>query len=314
MYLNGYLIKKIIKSYFINSLIIGTLIMNHIIINTHIKNIEMLLNVLEIFIILSIQIIYRKHLYHTMVIISHLKLISLLLNLLNISKYIYCDINNETIQSIINDIEKQWLNYLSKFNYTNLYCIPILDLSISDNDDFIDNSIAISCFLSHFNLFGKKILVASEIPFIIDLSQSKTLFHSVQQIYFLINKGITTKSFNIDKSISLINSAFINTKPTIENINIVIFINTEANILKDNPFQPSKYKSTQPSIIYWNLSNKFINKEFLETIYYDYKFINSNVIHHFTSKLINLKFKDSKIDDYFHFLFHKRYQYLSYFD
>lgn len=231
-----------------------------------------------------------------------------------IKKYIYCDINNETIQSIINDIEKQWLNYLSKFNYTNLYCIPILDLSISDNDDFIDNSIAISCFLSHFNLFGKKILVASEIPFIIDLSQSKTLFHSVQQIYFLINKGITTKSFNIDKSISLINSAFINTKPTIENINIVIFINTEANILKDNPFQPSKYKSTQPSIIYWNLSNKFINKEFLETIYYDYKFINSNVIHHFTSKLINLKFKDSKIDDYFHFLFHKRYQYLSYFD
>ena len=171
-----------------------------------------------------------------------------------IKKYIYCDINNETIFSIINDIEKQWLNYLSKFNYTNLYCIPILDLSISDNDDFIDNSIAISCFLSHFNLFGKKILVASEIPFIIDLSQSKTLFHSVQQIYFLINKGITTKSFNIDKSISLINSAFINTKPTIENINIVIFINTEANILKDNPFQPSKYINLHNHLLYIGIS------------------------------------------------------------
>ena len=180
-----------------------------------------------------------------------------------IKKYINNDINNEIMQPIINDIEKQWLTYLSKFKYTGLYCIPVLDLSISDNNDFIDNSIAISCFLSHFNSFGKKILVASEIPFIIDISQSKTLFHSVLQIYSIINNGISVKSFNIDKSINLINDAFIHTKPTCDDINIIIFLNTKNNILTYNPFESSIYKPKQPSILYWNLSNQFIDKEFL---------------------------------------------------
>lgn len=232
-----------------------------------------------------------------------------------IKKYINSntDINDPIVQPIIDDIENQWIHYLSKYNYTGLYCIPVLDLSISDNNDFIDNSIAISCFLSHFNLFGKKILVASEIPFIIDISQSKTLFHSVFQIYSIINNGISVKSFNINKSINIINDAFIHTKPTCDDINIIIFLNTKNNILTSNPFESSIYKPKQPAILYWNLSNQFIDKEFLETIPYSYKFINSNIIHHFTYKLFNIIFKDTNIHDYFHFLFHKRYQYLSYF-
>ena len=207
----------------------------------------------------------------------------------------------------------QWNKYLSKYNYTGLYCIPVLDLSLSHNNDFIDNSIAISCFLSHFNLFGKKILISSEIPFIIDLSKSKTLFHSVLQIYSIIKNGIYTKSFNINKSINLINNAFIHTKPTCEDINIVIFVNSKNNILTTNPFDNSIYKPKQPSILYWNLSNQFIDKEFLETIDYSYKLINSNIIHHFTYKLFNITFKNSNVQDDFHFLFHKRYQFLSYF-
>lgn len=248
---------------------------------------------------------------------SPVKLIKRIKKYININKYCDIDItqpeNIELLQPTIDDIEMQWNQYLSKYNYTGLYSIPVLDLSISDNNDFIDESIAISCFLSHFNLFGKKILIASEIPFIIDLSQSKTLFHSVFKIYSIINNGISSKSFNINKSINLINNAFIHTKPTTEDINIVIFVNNKNNILTSNPFDSSIYKPKQPSILYWNLSNQFIDKEFLETIDYDYKFINSNIIHHFTYKFFNFTFKNTNIQEYFSFLFHKRYQHLSYF-
>ena len=202
-------------------------------------------------------------------------------------------------------IENQWSSYLTKFQFQDLYCIPLLDFSPS-NDTFLYNSIIISCFLSHYNSFGQKILVSSQTPFIIDLSNHNTLFSKVKYIFSFINKGISSISFNIDKAIDTIYNAFNITNPNASNINIVIFIDNNKHIIENNPFDKPIH------IMYWNISQNYFHFNTLENISYEYKFINS--ISHFTYSFFNKNFTSSTCNHYFSFLFHKRYQFLSYFN
>tara|TARA_B100000524_G_C23651229_1_gene370211 strand:- start:1359 stop:2921 length:1563 start_codon:yes stop_codon:yes gene_type:complete len=207
-------------------------------------------------------------------------------------------------------IDFKWHQFISQFDF-KIKCIPIVDLSFYSNQDFynFDNSIAISCFLSHFNTLGRKILVASDKPIWIDLNQFPLL--SDQIIYILnITNSINSFTFNLNNTLQFIDNSFVCTNTTnddIKDLHIILFITNPTNF----PSNLSFSKSFQPSILLWNLSNYCFDFKFINSIQYDFKFINSTSINYFFKHFLDVSFKHSNFSNYFGFLNHHRYHLLS---
>ena len=211
-------------------------------------------------------------------------------------------INNNDNLSII-DIDFQWNNFIQTYKF-NISAIPIIDLSYSPS--FCHSSIALACFISHFNSFGKIIYIASDNPTLIDLNDCSSLSSMINSILPYIN-SINHYKYNIHKTLSIINDSLLISKPT-SDVNIIIFIRNKKNMFYNVPFD----MTNPPNIILWNMSGDIIDN--IDDILYDFKFINSNNINPSFFNHINSLFNNSSLDKYFSFLFSNRYNYLSHFD
>lgn len=207
--------------------------------------------------------------------------------------------------SLIKSIDTDWNALIQSYSFS-FPSIPIIDSSFSHKIDY--SSIAISCFLSFFNTFGKYILIASDNPTLIDLNLCDSLSQMIPIILTKIN-SFHNFTYNIDKTLSFINDSILTTNPNnISEFNIIIFINDYKHIPYDLPFPNHK----SPNIVLWNLSGDIFDHCVLDNINYDFKFLNSNNISHFFLEHINSSFNESNFDEYFNFLFNFRYNLLSY--
>lgn len=213
-----------------------------------------------------------------------------------------CAIRNNDHHSII-DINCQWNNFIQTYKF-NISAIPIIDLSYSPS--FCHHSIALACFISHFNSFGKIIYIASDNPTLIDLNDCLTLSSMINSILPYIN-SINHYNYNIQKTLTIINDSLLISKPN-SDVNIIIFIRNKKNMFYNVPFN----NINPPNIILWNISGDIIDN--LQDISYDFKFINSNNINPTFFNHINTLYNNSSLDKYFSFLFSNRYNYLSQFD
>ncbi len=208
--------------------------------------------------------------------------------------------------SLIISIDADWTSLIKSHSFS-FPSIPIIDSSFSHKIDY--SSIAISCFLSFFNTFGKYILIASDNPTLIDLNLCSSLSQMIPIILTKI-QSFHNFTYNIDKTLSFINDSILTTNPNnISDFYIIIFINNYKHLPYDLPFP--KHKS--PNIVLWNLSGDIFEHDVLDNINYDFKFLNSNNISHFFQKHMSSSFYQSNFDEYFNFLFNFRYKFLSYF-
>ena len=218
-----------------------------------------------------------------------------------VSKMFYAIKNNDN--NLIDFINFKW-NFFLVNNIKISRSIPIIDMTLYFHDiNQWFSMIGIACYLSFINYFGKKIIISSNKPQWVDLSNCNYLSDMIIVISEYINFSNSIYSYNLKSSLNLINESFICSKISsfdVANIDIIVLFASKNNIIDNYSFS----NNYSPSIILWNIGNSFYDIDFIYSIKMQYKLINGNNINQYFHNLFN-KSCNSDIFVFFDQLFFK---------
>ena len=153
-------------------------------------------------------------------------------------------------------------------------CIPMLDMSFHNynNIESFYSGIALACLIAERTSLGKRIMVIDNQPTWINLDDCNDLFSMIFMIYKTTKSNRYT-SFNVLKSFELLVDSFIESNLSsskIRRMNIVILhggdpitfhIDSITNLFWNKGLISSiQTPLLRPRIVYWNLSQTFIDK------------------------------------------------------
>jgi hypothetical protein len=175
---------------------------------------------------------------------------------------------SQNINQQMNLLNNQWKQMSQIIGNKSLKnYIPLVDMSLYENDEALYNAIGLGCLIAERSTLGKRILIVDHFATWINLEDCNDIFSMIQKI-ITITKSSCSTNYNLFSAIQLIIQSIEETKMTnfnIRNLTLVIFqgnSNHEDNIhqkiieffyhkgLNSN----SKKHFPVPKIIYWNLN------------------------------------------------------------
>jgi hypothetical protein len=191
--------------------------------------------------------------------------------------------NNDLVDSNyfrISILNHQWKQMSELIGFKTLHSfIPFLDVSFHHDKESLYSGIALAFLISERSSFGNRIMVIDQHPLWINLEDHDTFFSRMTYFNKMIQSYHGTNS-NILKGFNLLLDSFIETKIDLDIVSkmSIVFLHGEQAIeyKKVTEFFYKKgieglLKKPIPCsrIIFWNLSNKYIDNIFLDkSIYY----------------------------------------------
>ena len=199
----------------------------------------------------------------------------------------------------------------NSFIYSNsikplLDFIPIIDMTLfHSNPSSFYNMLGIAIFISFNSSFQYKIIIASQSPSCIDLSDFTSLHSIILHFLSIIHDSNSIFSFSLDSALNLFQNSILSTTPPSPSFkpNLLIFASRPSNFLHNTTL----FNKSLFSFSFWNISNHTFDSQFIQSIQPDFFLFNGlniNSIRFSSSNLLSHNlFVSSNVFKYFNFLF-----------
>lgn len=182
--------------------------------------------------------------------------------------------NSPFYQNHIELLNNQWKQMSLRIGLHTLYnCIPFVDMSMSmseNGNELLYSAIGFGCLIAERSSFGKRIMVIDQYPTWINLSECYDFFSMIENIEKNTISSRNTMT-NINNAFELLIEPFIdtNSQKKLSTMNCVILSSfreyTSGSHLHTNIEDQFFNKGLPcPKMVYWNLSDSFIEKQFVE--------------------------------------------------